>query len=1280
MEDNYFSKWIKENIYPACIVFSTDTAKRIIGKNNLTPAEFLRPFGNFSNQVLNMSLGEKGNISINDLRLDFYDSEDYQKKNASLLSSLIDNVLVNSNNYPEWSLNELKITKYNLEPLLSKLKYFSFPWFNEFEQTFFEFIHFNEYEMYQQPFVYIYICSIKDNPDIIAKQQNKETQPYLIAYNIYETNMPVLIIVLNDKSDSENWVSNRDPYFLKFRNRFSTNYIAYWEINTQTKDEMLSDIWSEYIHKYDIYNPLMQNKYQHLGKLISKDERNKFKTSLFSFMKEHGIIVMQKMAINLDLDITNKKRGLKNAFFSIIARDEKVEYNSFYDCYQLNMIEKEMYLLSIIYFYFGNYEGAKDNLNLLLSQIEKKSLKHYNAIYELYIISQFLSLSSSRDSNLDKPYQLYLKNEQYHQAFRALLILIKIYEQLQRFRELPSILITAVSNLPHSASKGFNPDEIINRLSPLFYEKLSIYYLLSNKRLFKKFSLYTILCGIAYHNEKGDFNRYTLNAFGNIISFIDQKNRSFRFIKEYLNRQMGEICEYLQYYEGGMNFYKNYIELRNETNNNIITQYEHFLNCIINVKANNSMNQLGSTDVTDLSIPEIDNSSLIIIEEQDYQIAEDENAHSGWKWFNKYQNVPLKKIYINLSQNDLISIKNLDNIIDKMQNFSNFYSKRNFNGNVNNKIYVRFTMSNPLSFDLQITGLKLLCDYVPLTLNINPEDQIEKEMEYQSIALTLPKLSSKEIELYCKPLLSGNFIIKGVQIILDSIAIVKHYFNQRIIDKLYTHRIKRKSSSLNERKSSTSSHPGALSNRTKSNSSLHRQVAFNRKTDITFTILDNKHDITVSFPQGNSFDVYKNELLLIPILIQNNSTIRIKSFCLFFHEEDSSHNEKNNNFKSVLGDYIFKDIELVNDPKKPNAINQATTYIPIVPFYIGNISIKILIKFETDRNKEIEAKRYIIKLNVKESISLNIRPHIINYTSEASTNDKNKSHSSTQNKRKVHFCLEATSFINDRTSLSDLKIGNKIFINKQYERIPQGGKEDDWTVIDNNNYTKLYTKLYFLKEIKETNSHRFTFQRRPSHFEIQELPFLSQSFNEDSKQNITYKINKLLQKDTMIITWNCREEKENRDVFGLFFYHEQIKSPTISPSFAREVIKSSSQISDIKQYPLSNGKITLITFTFTIDKKLFGELSDIARYEIYINDESSEFNWTGLKKYKVENKNIFTKNTMVKEEAKLLFSCTTEQKGVININHLTMKIEFYKERIKDGIVIKSIPYPILIEI
>ena len=183
MNTDSFVHFILENFSPTGIVYSTSKAKIIISKNNLSPAEFLRPFGIIPKLTYNT---EFSSFVISDFRIDFYDSEYYQKIPQNDYSTIINRIL-SSEKYipkiPEIDLNSINVNdKMKLtDRIIDKLNGFSFPWFSTYIKTIIELIKFNEYELYQQPLCDIYICSIYDNPDnIMPKISDKGKIPSLM--------------------------------------------------------------------------------------------------------------------------------------------------------------------------------------------------------------------------------------------------------------------------------------------------------------------------------------------------------------------------------------------------------------------------------------------------------------------------------------------------------------------------------------------------------------------------------------------------------------------------------------------------------------------------------------------------------------------------------------------------------------------------------------------------------------------------------------------------------------------------------------------------------------------------------------------------------------------------------------------------------------------------------------------------------------------------------------------------------------------------------------------
>ena len=48
MYSTNFEEWLTQTFLPCGVVYSTESAKKILSKNNLTASEFLRPFGDFN--------------------------------------------------------------------------------------------------------------------------------------------------------------------------------------------------------------------------------------------------------------------------------------------------------------------------------------------------------------------------------------------------------------------------------------------------------------------------------------------------------------------------------------------------------------------------------------------------------------------------------------------------------------------------------------------------------------------------------------------------------------------------------------------------------------------------------------------------------------------------------------------------------------------------------------------------------------------------------------------------------------------------------------------------------------------------------------------------------------------------------------------------------------------------------------------------------------------------------------------------------------------------------
>ena len=257
--DNHFKKWIENTFLPCGIVFSTKSSKEIIEKNNITPSQFIRPFGD--NITLEIKIKDNNYNNENYFRIDFYDSDNFCK-NENDISIYLNNCLSYENNIPKFNLNSISLNKKNYSSFIQNQKSFSQNYYNEFEKIIFEYCNFNENEFYQQPLIFIYFIGMNDTIDSI-KEMKKNLPKLLIE--IYDIEMIDLIILLNDKSDKNKYEANIEKKNNKLNNlqtSFDKSKVIYLEINGNKNLENNNyELFSKYFHKIEFYNGDHKKKY-----------------------------------------------------------------------------------------------------------------------------------------------------------------------------------------------------------------------------------------------------------------------------------------------------------------------------------------------------------------------------------------------------------------------------------------------------------------------------------------------------------------------------------------------------------------------------------------------------------------------------------------------------------------------------------------------------------------------------------------------------------------------------------------------------------------------------------------------------------------------------------------------------------------------------------------------------------------------------------------------------------------------------------------------------------
>ena len=1323
MNNDSCSKYIKENFYPTGIVFSTDKAKEIIGKNNITPSEFLRPFGIFPK--VDFRLGNFS-TSIQNFRLDFYDSEKFGRASPELCMKTIETVLSDPKINPELPVYNLKDRKQNYkipDNVTNKLNNFSFPWFNEYANTIVELNRFNEYEFFQQPLCFIFFCSLDDPLNIVKPQFNDRAKmPPLLYEKIYDTDMPIVIIILNDKSPDSPFISDaqKTQSIESFRQNFKNNYLLYWElndINAETpqsqNDKSLSyysgDIWTKYLHRTELFEFKEKNNNEKIkGKFLNLSARKKFHQMIYDFFNKYVIKEIEKKLSYIDRYITENKKGIKNTIFGFLKADtpNQGKWNNNFRMYILSHAESQEYLMANVYFYFRNYEQAKEICGIFMEDIKKKSPRHYNSAYELQKMCSFMSSPMGKEISFES-FDLYLTNKDYMQACRALFFCIKASEQKLNINKLPSLLSRAVKYLFNLTN--YNDCQHLTSIIPFILEQISIYYLLMSPMKKRKFFVMMIQAAYQYLKESKIkvFLRYSFNDYLFFKEFLDSNNDdSFLITKDYISDCLGNISQKLFFFPGSLVFYQRFLEssiyYTKEENegrvNKIMDNLNKLFRAILGVEEGKKKgNILGDYNVNDMIIPEIDNTSILVIEEQDYLINSSDNLNffanpANWSYFEKYDYVPVKKIFLCLTPPDIMALNNLDNIVLNKQNFSNFFSKRKFHINVKNKIFVRFSISNPLPFDLGLENMKLLIDFSydkkdsgslgekinllqnekETTISADPLDNsniIEYECENKNIKLL--KFSSQKIELNLQVFKEGKIIIKGVEFTLGGCAIIKHFFNKKHKIKLYRHSKQRRKSSIStantsRRKKSTSSQSSTSSKGSQRNS---YQLHINYKEDIVCDIVDNNHDINIIFPLGKEIQLYKDQFFLMPIKIINNSDIKIKRFCFYFNDGIHNYGPTNTNKKNInddlngccfLNEVIYKEIEIDNE--KTDGNNEKIVYVPLLPRKKGDIFLKILFKFEEDKTYvDNEVQRFLVKIKVKDSFNFVFKESINQFLPNL-----------------TQFQLNSICTIKNNCLLDNFTLSPNIYSNGSFEVYVNN---NEWQKTINKDYIVLYNKFIFNKIIdsqndnenldinKQDNDYVIKQKQQKLNKKISELEktikFDENNYegilNNPDQGHIKKKLCYLLAKNNLIFNWSAVEKATNKEIKGLYIHKPNLKIPRINVKFLNQLLMSSITFKHFMNK--IDDKNTIFTLVMGINKNIFKEINDIKCFDIYINQNYSEkYNWLGLKRYSFPNNINIDKEKNKEVENKednmisLEFNCLFKEKGEYDLNQVGMVI------------------------
>lgn len=1219
-----FYNWVTHTFPPIGLVFSSSKAKSILSKNNLTPSQFMRPFGDLKDINLLFCLNEKYQNVVRNYFIDFYDPIDFKKIDQMVFNNYIVNCLNNERMRQDINQNYNKLTKKNIiDSLNIILKDYSLPYYLEFEKLYFELCRFQETELYQQPLIYIYICDVDDEETIIFDMK-REQMPKLISSGVFDSEVCELIILLNNKRSSKIKKFNKVIVENKFKNTYYNISLLTIDVNTNIDNNskiQMKDIWTNYIHKIEFYSegyiPTERGIY------FGNQDIENFKLNFSEFIKERFRTFIVDKIIKLDKNLS-KSGGISNIFskFKGNNKQEKTEYIREYSIMKLNSNDRQRFLLSLLLFHVHDYMDAYTNLKKLKDSINKKSCDYDTSVKQFLYICRYLKKEEKIKIDTTVPYNFYIENRQYILAYRALLIHIKMTEQLK-----PKDMIDTIYRIIPNMTKRY-----IKYINALVLEKIGFFYLLIDNQQpkLRKFAMNILNYSsqaFAQENEIDIRNYFLINNFSFIFDTFkvltdyskydnDMELNTYTSIKKYIYSNLCMACNESNNIKLGLYCYINYLRLLlydvkevvmpsqkksnsfdflKEEKENMSLLFEKFTELIKNTKTQN---------IDNFPIPIIDDDSLSFFTEQDQKILyENKVPLTFLDYFKKYTELSVEQKYSVLSEKDISCMRFLDEQSSK-KFISNYFMKSNTLINVGEQIFVRFDLLNPLNIELPINYLTLIIE----NKNKSNNENINTGIDCSQYNVNLPNKTMHHITLKLVINEPGIYEVKGVSMTLFNNINVSYYFGKKTINTLYLNQIIKNNK----------------------NKLLDDLMSKNVKTNFIFNTIESNKAITIDINnKNNKINLYQNQIEFIPIKIMNNNNdIEIRKFTIFFGN--------NNNIlcpKYLHQNYFSQEINLL---------------VPIVGVKRGECKLLIIIKFEEKASKNIlELYRNVLTVNIMKGANLNMSDDIYEYTEKC-----------------LRKLINLNMNVKDK-NIKSIKINkNKSFIiNKNLFYIENHNEEERNVIINSKNINeKLIIKMYLNKNDNDFNQEQLSELLSENEYLKQDKfnyghisNFFKNKFCKGKNIILKYKLN-IVDNEQNIKEINCiyKHEINNKQI-------DNMKNYYIDNSSLREKLKDHFKIKfDFENLDDNQKYFSIHLIMFNFDESFFNFINIIEYIEVKINEDNNNFEWIGLSITRFnlpekidDNEKVKTFNYVIDANSKTL----SDKKGAINLNQFIFYVK-----------------------
>ena len=1233
-----FYSWLINTFTPTSLVFSSPNAQNILGKNYLGGSQFMRPFGNLIGTSLKFTFSDKYMNIVNDFRFDFYDPQDFKKKEINQINNYIINCLSDEKVIPNYTNNFMKLNKNNIKEFLLQLNQYSPTYYSEFEKLYFELCKFQESELYQQPLLYIYLCDIHDNINIIQDLLNKSL-PQLISSEVYELKTCDLIILLNDQS-SKSADFNNMILESNFKNKYYGKPIITIDINSgyleEYKNDISDDIWSKYLHKTEEYSdgfdPIKRGKY------ITNNEVYNFKQKFREYIKDRFCFSLNELINKIDKYLS-KNSGIGSIFNKIKGNKQEKERQEQIQGYiipRLNTNDKLRYLLSVLLFHIRDYTDAYENLKKLKDSIKGKNrVCDYDiAIKQFLIICRYMKKEDKSKIDTLNPFQNYYDNKQYTLAFRNILLYLKMTEQLRT-----NDIIENIYKKNYYLSKP-----IVKYMNGLIYEKIGYYHFFSEHPKIRKFALNVLNYTVQqYTLEKEDDIKYNylLQNLGYICDLFkidfdyskydnDMEVNTFTLIKKYIFNYLCSACEATNNIQLGIPIFLNYLRLilldlsdnlLNSKNSNKLFDFVGTDDTEVDAyfQKLNSIFMKGKIQFLDnFPLPIIEDDSLVFNIEQDQKILKENNKIiiDFVKSFEKYLELSIEQKYSVLCEDDISTLRYIDEQCARTF-VSNYFMKTLNNVRVGEKIAIKFKVLNPLNLDMQIKNMTLI-----ITKKNIDNNTITNESDYEcdSYNVELPKNTMHEVNMTIIFHSPGIFEISGLTMTLFKNINIRYFFNKKTMNIMY----------LNKNRQ----------NNNENNYTKHI------KPNFRFNVIESIKSISINVNRGSSrIDLFQNQVEYLPIEIRNNNNdVEIRKYTIFLGTD---------NGVILYPKYLHK-----NYLYPTNNI-----LIPIIGNNIGECKLKIVIKFEEKTKLPVlDIYRNVLFIKVNKGINLNIEDNIYEYNKLV-------------NRRLIELNMDIIQKVNIQSiSFSKRK---SIIINKKkfmIEDINEDNKENENAINDNRNNEiqdkninqKIIIKLLNNENNEECDNEQLLdeimgHKRKEDQNNYQHIKdFLKEKFCNENNLILKYRINMMDNNGMNSLFCIYKHEIKIDEIpFLKTFYIDNLYLKHL----LQKVFNINYEVEDFEE----NQKYITININLLNNNENFEKIGKIVEYiEIKVNDNDNNFEWIGLYSTKFKNltkinndDNIKTFNCIIDGR-----SCSlNDKKNEINLNHFIFMVKIKNSNI-----------------